>query len=293
MKKLVFGALALALTSCLAAHAADRPMRILLVNDDGCKAPGIIALKDKLTAKGYEVWSSGPATNQSGIGTAITYKPGKTFSIEKLSDRTYCFPGTPSDALLFGLYGLLKDTPPDLVISGVNDGPNVGIAQFNSGTVGAAARAVREGIPAIAASVGVRLEEAGTGYKSSHEYVPVVADYVVEIVDHLNSQWKPGQSVLPAKSGFSINYPPYPKAELKGIRYVENEFNPIPQIVYQDITDTQATQVSNPMSLKPATRDNDAKALESKYIVYTLFDGDWNASQFQTQYEKVLGKYGK
>ncbi len=293
MKKIVFSALALALTSSFAVNAAERPMRILLVNDDGCKAPGIIALKNKLTAKGYEVWSSAPAVNQSGIGTAITFKPGKTFPIEKLSERTYCFPGTPSDALLFGLYGLLKDNPPDLVISGVNDGPNVGIAQFNSGTVGAAARAVREGIPAIAASVGARWEEAETGFKSSHEYVPIVADYVVEVIDHLNSQWKPGQSVLPAKSGLSINYPPYPKSELKGIRYVDNEFNPIPQIAFKDITDTQATQAWNPMALKPSTRDNDAKALESKYIVYTLFDGDWNARQFQQSYEKVLGKYGK
>jgi 5'-nucleotidase len=63
--------------------------------------------------------------------------------VKKAADKRYCFPGTPADALDFGLWGVLKDAPPDLVISGVNDGPNTGMAQVNSGTVSAAVRSVR------------------------------------------------------------------------------------------------------------------------------------------------------
>ncbi|MEX6227016.1 5'/3'-nucleotidase SurE [Providencia hangzhouensis] len=100
------------------------------------------------------VWLVGPSTNQSGIGTAITFKAGKEFDIKKINERTYCFPVHLLIHWDFGLQALLRRTPPDLVISGVNDGPNTGTSQLNSGTVSAASRAVRLGYPAIAASIG-------------------------------------------------------------------------------------------------------------------------------------------
>lgn len=141
--------LAAALLTMLTAstQAAEKPLRILLVNDDGCQSVGTTSLQEKLAAKGYDVWMVAPATNQSGIGSAITFKPGKTFDVKKVADKRYCFPGTPADAVDFGLWGVMKEAAPDLVISGVNDGPNTGMAQVNSGTVSAAARALRYGFP--------------------------------------------------------------------------------------------------------------------------------------------------
>lgn len=65
------------------AQAADRPMRILIVNDDGCESYGTTSLQTKLAAKGYDVWLVAPATNQSGIGSAITFKPNKIFDVKK------------------------------------------------------------------------------------------------------------------------------------------------------------------------------------------------------------------
>lgn len=275
----------------MSAQAVAKPMRILLVNDDGCASVGTTALQEKLAAKGYEVWLVAPATNQSGIGSAITFKPGKIFHVQKTADKRYCFPGTPADALDFGLWGVLKDNPPDLVISGVNDGPNTGMAQVNSGTVSAAARAVRYGFPALAASIGYRFteQEMNNNWPSTHKYWPDAVDYVVRQVDKLNAACRAGAAVLPKGSGLSINYPPLPTSEIKGVRYIGNEQHPTPQIGYQLLPDGSAQQTMNPAALAPSTADTDSGWLNKGYITYTLFSGSWDAPQFQAQYETLLG----
>lgn len=286
--------LAAALLTILTAstQAAEKPLRILLVNDDGCQSVGTTSLQEKLAAKGYDVWVVAPDTNQSGIGSAITFKPGKTFDVKKVADKRYCFPGTPADAVDFGLWGLMKEAAPDLVISGVNDGPNTGMAQVNSGTVSAAARALRYGFPAIAASIGYRFteQEMKNKWPSTHKYWPDSVDYVVTVVDKLNATREPGTALLPKGSGLSINYPPLPATEIKGVHYIDNEQFPVPQISYELQADGTAKQGMNPASLTPTTADTDSGWLNKGYITYTLFDGSWNAPQFQAQYEKRLGR---
>ena len=286
--------LAAALLTILTAstQAAEKPLRILLVNDDGCQSVGTTSLQEKLAAKGYDVWMVAPDTNQSGIGSAITFKPGKTFDVKKVADKRYCFPGTPADAVDFGLWGVMKEAAPDLVISGVNDGPNTGMAQVNSGTVSAAARALRYGFPAIAASIGYRFteQEMKNKWPSTHKYWPDSVDYVVTVVDKLNATREPGTALLPKGSGLSINYPPLPATEIKGVHYIDNEQFPVPQISYELQADGTAKQGMNPASLTPMTADTDSGWLNKGYITYTLFDGSWNAPQFQAQYEKRLGR---
>ncbi|EOJ8669245.1 MULTISPECIES: 5'/3'-nucleotidase SurE [Providencia] len=290
MKKSILTLSLLALFGISSQATADN-MRILLVNDDGCDAFGLQELKSQLDAKGYDVWLVGPETNQSGIGTAITFKAGKEFDVKKLNDRAYCFPGTPADSLDFGLYGLLRDTPPDLVISGVNDGPNTGTSQLNSGTVSAAARAVRLGYPAIAASVGYIMtpEEMKSGWPSTHKYWPDSVTHVVELVDDLNKDWKSGQKVLPPKSGLSINYPALPKEKIKGIKFVENEYLVAPQILYEITAEGKAKQIINPEALKMRNDNSDTGYLDKGYITYTIFDGDWNAPEAKVkEYQNIL-----
>lgn len=186
----------------------------------------------------------------------------------------------------------MKEAAPDLVISGVNDGPNTGMAQVNSGTVSAAARALRYGFPAIAASIGYRFtqEEMKNKWPSTHKYWPDSVDYVVTVVDKLNATRQPGVALLPKGSGLSINYPPLPTAEIKGVHYIDNQQFPTPQIGYELQADGTAKQTMNPASLEPTTADNDSGWLNKGYITYTLFDGSWNAPQFQAQYEKLLGR---
>lgn len=282
---------AILLSACtFTASAAPGGLRILLVNDDGCRSIGTTSLQEKLAAKGYDVWMVAPSTNQSGIGSAITFKPGKVFDVQKVADKRYCFPGTPADALDFGLWGIMKDSPPDLVISGVNDGPNTGMAQVNSGTVGAAARALRYGFPAIAASIGVIFteEEMKNGWPSTHKYWPDSVDYVVGLVDKLSASHRAGEPLLPKGSGVSINYPPLAKAKIKGERYVENEPFPAAQIGYELLPDGKAKQVMNPEAVDPDRAGGDTRLLNQGYITWTLIDGSWNAPGFQPQYQALF-----
>ena len=302
MKKTV---LTLLVTGLLAGHlqAAEKshqassddsvtgqPLRILLVNDDGCQSVGTTSLQEKLAAKGYDVWMVAPSENQSGAGSAITFKPNKIFEVEKVAEKRYCFPGTPADAVDFGLLGILRENPPDLVISGVNDGPNIGPAQLNSGTVSAAARAVRYGYPAIAASIGYVMtpEEMKAGWPQTKKYWPDAVDYVVSLVDKLKAQWQPGTALLPKGSGLSINYPPLPKEQNKGVKYTENSRFPVPIHYYKILENGHAQQAFSNDLFAPPTGDDDASWLSRGYITWTLIDGDWNAPAYEARYRSIF-----
>ncbi|MDF7667375.1 5'/3'-nucleotidase SurE [Orbaceae bacterium ESL0727] len=267
-----------------------RPMRILIVNDDGCRSAGTVSLKQKLDAKGYEAWIVAPDTNQSGIGSAITFKPGKEFQITKLGDKHYCFPGTPADALDFGVEGILRNVPVDLVISGVNDGPNTGMAQANSGTVNAAIRALRHGYPAIAASIGVipSDEEAKNGFPQTKKYWPESVDYVVEVVDALNKNWQADVPVLPKNTGLSINYPPLDKKAIKGVKYINNEFTPAPQFFYEVLPDGNAKQVLRSGIFSPTDADTDTGWLDKGYIIYTIMTAPQVQPNVEAAYREKL-----
>lgn len=272
------------------AWAEQRPMRILIVNDDGCASFGSTQLQEQLTAKGFDVWLVAPATNQSGIGSAITFRPNQLFDLKKTGEKRYCFPGTPADSLDVAVLGLMKNNPPDLVISGVNDGPNTGAAQLNSGTVSAAVRAVRYGYPAIAASIGylADAEEMKNGWPATKNHWPDSVNYVVSLVEQLHNKWQPGHSPLPSHSGVSINYPPLAKENIKGVKYIVNEPNPTPQFTYQFTDEGKVRQQLRDEVLRPSTADNDTGWLNKGYITWSIFDGDINAPQKESEYRNIF-----
>ncbi|ELZ97993.1 5'-nucleotidase [Haloferax mucosum ATCC BAA-1512] len=121
------------------------PLRILLTNDDGIDAPGIAAMREELTAIG-EVTVVAPAENQSGVGRARN-----ELAVRRDHPWGYALEGTPADCAAYGLRGL--DTDFDIVVSGINDGPNAGnYVVGRSGTVGAGIESAFLGTPAIAVS---------------------------------------------------------------------------------------------------------------------------------------------
>jgi len=127
-------------------------MRILLTNDDGPFGPGLPALKRRLDAMGH-VTIVCPAEERSGVGHAITYLvPVRAQSVE-LADgtRALTVTGTPADCVKFALLEIF-DSPPDLVVSGINPGLNVGVDVFYSGTVAGALEGAFYGVPSVAVS---------------------------------------------------------------------------------------------------------------------------------------------
>ncbi len=129
-------------------------MRILVANDDGVRAPGLAALARALTALG-EVTVCAPAVEQSAVGRAITMS--RPLRLDKvtlpgLDLPTYAVEGTPTDTVKLALYRLF-DGKPDLVVSGINAGGNLGTDIHFSGTVSAAMEAALQGIPSVAVSL--------------------------------------------------------------------------------------------------------------------------------------------
>jgi 5'-nucleotidase len=123
-------------------------MRILISNDDGYLAPGIIALADAL-ASCAEIVVVAPDSNRSGSSNSLTLD--RPLSVQRAANGFYFVNGTPSDCVHIALTGLLSYRP-DLVVSGINQGQNMGDDTLYSGTVAAATEGYLFGIPSIALS---------------------------------------------------------------------------------------------------------------------------------------------
>ena len=124
--------------------------RILVSNDDGINAPGIKVLERIARALSKDVWVVAPESEQSAAGHSLTLR--RPLRVRQLSRRRWAVDGTPTDAVLLGINHVIKGRRPDLVLSGVNRGANLGEDITYSGTVAAAMEAVILGIPAIALS---------------------------------------------------------------------------------------------------------------------------------------------
>lgn len=125
-------------------------MRILISNDDGYLAPGLAALAAALAPLG-EVTVVAPERNRSGASNSLTLD--RPLSLKKAANGFYYVNGTPTDCVHLAVTGML-DHLPDLVVSGINDGPNMGDDTIYSGTVAAATEGYLLGVPALAVSLG-------------------------------------------------------------------------------------------------------------------------------------------
>jgi 5'-nucleotidase len=127
-------------------------VRVLLSNDDGVHATGIRALAAAFA--GEEVWTVAPDREQSAASHAISLH--RPLRIGEVGPHRFAVDGTPTDAIYIGMNQILKGRPPDVVVSGVNHGPNLGNDVLYSGTVAAAMEAALLGCHAIAVSLAAR-----------------------------------------------------------------------------------------------------------------------------------------
>jgi len=169
---------------------------ILVTNDDGIDAPGIAALEHALAALG-EIYTVAPINEQSAASRRITLR--RPFRYETRGKNRFAVDGTPADCAMMALTHILED-PPDLLVSGINNGPNLGENVFYSGTVAAAAEGAKYGIPAIAMSVNQRVDIDYTQ----------AANFAAELALKVLSQG------LPAGIALNVNvpYPTYDGIEI-------------------------------------------------------------------------------
>ena len=127
-------------------------MRILCTNDDGIHRAGLHALAAAMAPLG-EVWVVAPDRERSGISQAITLDQPLRYRRYDERERWYSVNGTPTDCSYLAIHHLMAENPPDLVVSGINHGSNLGNDAHYSGTVAGAREGLANGIPAIAFSL--------------------------------------------------------------------------------------------------------------------------------------------
>ena len=173
-------------------------MRILLSNDDGYTSPGIRELYH-LLSKQHEVTIVAPDQNRSGASNSLTLD--QPLRATEKEPGIFCVNGTPTDCVHLAITGLLQQEP-DMVISGINSGANMGDDVLYSGTVAAAMEGRFLGLPAIAVSL--------AGHELQH-YTSAV-DVVMRLVKHLQRHPLPQDTIL------NVNVPDLPLAQIAGVK---------------------------------------------------------------------------
>ncbi len=131
--------------------------RILVTNDDGVHASGLKVLEKIARELSDDIWVVAPEVEQSGASHSLTLR--RPLRLRQLGERRFAVDGTPTDCVLMGVQRVLADRPPDLLLSGINRGGNLGEDVTYSGTLAAAMEAMLLGIPAIALSQLVSVSE--------------------------------------------------------------------------------------------------------------------------------------
>jgi 5'-nucleotidase len=181
-------------------HVETGNCRILISNDDGIEAPGIKLLERIARGLSDDVWIVAPELEQSGASHSLTTR--RPLRMTELSPRRYAVDGTPTDCVLLAVKRLLRDRLPDLVLSGVNGGSNVGEDLTYSGTVAAAMEATLLGIPAMALSQDFHEGEA-VPWETAEAFAPDAIRRVLRL------PW-------PDTTLFNINFPPVSPAQAAG-----------------------------------------------------------------------------
>jgi 5'-nucleotidase len=178
--------------------------RILISNDDGIHAAGLKVLEDIASSMTDDIWIVAPEWEQSGAAHSLSI--GRPLRFRELGPKRYTVNGTPTDCVMIAVNKLMTECRPDLMLSGVNHGANLGEDVTYSGTVAAAMEATLLGIPAIALSQSL-LTDHENAYDPARHYGPL-------LVKKLISQTWPRHVLI------NINFPDISIDKIQGARVV-------------------------------------------------------------------------
>lgn len=179
-----------------------RNLRILISNDDGVRAPGIKVMLRIARKLSDDVWICAPTSEQSGAGHSLSLR--SPLWLRRIATRQYGVDGTPTDSVLVGIHQLLKEHKPDLVLSGVNRGSNLGEFITYSGTCAAAMEATLLGFPAIALSQQIDPGARHVHWSTAERHAPTL------IRKLLRTGW-------PKRTFINVNFPKVRPNEVTGV----------------------------------------------------------------------------
>lgn len=261
-------------------------MRILITNDDGINAPGLKtlhAIATQIAGPSGEVWTVAPAFEQSGVGHCISYT--HPTMLAQLGDRRFAAEGSPADCVLAGLYEVMKDTPPDLILSGVNRGNNAAENTLYSGTIGAVIEAALQAVPAIALS-----QFFGPANKDLDDPFEAALHHGAATVRALLDQGIWTTDAYPVF--YNVNFPPVAAADVKGINVTTQgrragvNFSVEPQA---SPTGRSFMWVRGGDQHVPTGAGTDAQANLDGYISVTPMRADLTAHDLVTKLQGLLG----
>jgi 5'-nucleotidase len=186
-------------------------MRILLTNDDGYSAPGLFVLEKIAAHFSDDIWVVAPSEEQSGAGHSLTLT--RPVRLRQHAEKRFSVTGTPTDAITMALRKVLPG-PPDLILSGVNRGANLGDDVTYSGTVSAAIEGALAGIRSVAFSQVYSKEGMADSvpFDAAEEWGEKVLRPLID-------------TPFAPRTLINVNFPPVPAGEVKGIRVVRQGFH--------------------------------------------------------------------
>ena len=186
-------------------------MRILLTNDDGIDAPGFAVLEAIAAEISDDVWVVAPTEEQSGTGHSLTLS--RPVRLRRLGERRFAVAGTPTDAVMLAVAHVMKDSPPDLILSGVNRGANLAEDVTYSGTVSAAMEGALAGVRSIALSQAYARQGMGESvpFAAAQAWAPRVIRALLD------------EPVAP-RTLVNVNFPALSPDAIKGVRVCRQGF---------------------------------------------------------------------
>ena len=261
-------------------------MRILITNDDGINAPGLVVLEaiaKAIAGPAGEVWTVAPAFEQSGVGHCISYT--HPTMIAELGPRRFAAEGSPADCVLAGLYHVMQDAKPDLVLSGVNRGNNAGENVLYSGTIGGAMEAALHGIKAIALS-----QFFGPGNARLDDPYAAAVAHGATLVRKLLDQaiWDEADYRL----FYNVNFPPVAADQVKGTKVATQGFRRYTAFSLEphvSPTGRQFLWIKGGEQGRPTLPGSDVTANVEGYISVTPLRADLTAHDRLAELEARLG----
>ncbi len=252
-------------------------MRILITNDDGVHAPGLVACEKIARAISDDVWIVAPETDQSGVSHSLSLND--PLRLREIGERHFAVKGTPTDCVIMGVRHIMPDKP-DLVISGVNRGRNVAEDVLYSGTVAGAKEATVLGIPAFALS---------QAYAFSTKHLPQWQTGIAHGPALISKIFKEG---LPKDVMVNINFPDCLPEEVEGVAVSvqgkrDAEFLRID--ARHDGRGNPYYWIAFARGIKPAApQGSDLAALDNRKIAVTPLRLDLTDEPFMTRLAQLL-----
>ena len=245
-----------------APEPSSRPLKILVTNDDGIEAPGILALADALMPLGT-VTVAAPRGNRTGASHGVTSdRPIAVEESEKQGMKWFAIDALPATCLRLAFETLLPEKP-DIVISGINKGENLGTVTFYSATVAGAREAAFLGVPAIAVHLAAG---KGMDYK-------VAAGIIADIVRTV------GKDGIPNGTFLNVNIPALALDKIKGVRITRQDTRAPIEFFEKTVSPEGATEYKPSWKHhEPAGEDTDIWAVRNGYVSVSLFGYDQSAA---------------